>query len=239
MELTGKRGTDVYTNTLNLEFTVDHSEVFRYLGHSGGSMQDAARISRMVSDLYQDVKRFSVPRGIYGTFWLERLSNGALFLPETSLCFHSQDLKALLKDSEKVTIFAATLGRSVDQLISYLLASGEYVKAAIADAIGSAAAESAIEQVNAIVREEAEREGKALTGRFSPGYGDVPLTLQKDIVDLIGAKKVDIEVTEAFLLKPRKSVTALVGWTSRPSRCSGSRVPDCQSCRLISCRFRR
>ena len=239
MELTGERGTNVNTNTFNLEFTADHSEILRYLGYRGGSVQDAARISRMVSDLYQEVKRFSVPRGIYGTFWLEKWSDGALFLPETSLCFHSQDLEALLKDSEKVTILASTLGRSVDQLISYLLASGEYVKAAIADAIGSAAAESAIEQVNAIVREEAKREGKALTDRFSPGYGDVPLTLQKDILDLIGAKKMDIEVTEAFILKPRKSVTAIVGWTSPSSRRSESRVPDCQSCRLVDCRFRR
>ena len=113
MELTGERGTNVNTNTFNLEFTADHSEILRYLGYRGGSVQDAARISRMVSDLYQEVKRFSVPRGIYGTFWLEKWSDGALFLPETSLCFHSQDLEALLKDSEKVTILASTLGLSL------------------------------------------------------------------------------------------------------------------------------
>lgn len=239
MEVTGEDRRILFTKALNLEFSADYREVLRYLGYPGGYVKDGARISQMVWDTYQEVKRFVVPRGIYGTFRLERLPDGGFLLPEAGLSLFSRDLEALWQDSEEVTILAATLGKSLDQLVSYLVGSGQYCKAVIADAIGSAAAEAAIEQVDSIVRKEAEQRGKALTVRFSPGYGDVSLNLQRDLVALIGADEIGIEVTEALILKPRKSVTALLGWIDRVSHPVKSEAADCQFCKFKDCRFMR
>jgi len=239
MGMTGEGRRILFTRAFNLEFNADYSEVLRYLGCPGGYVKDGARIGQMVLDTYQEVKRFAVPRGIYGTFRIERLPDGGFLLPEAGLSLLSRDLEALWQDSEKMTILAATLGNSVDQLVSYLVGSGQYAKAVIADAIGSAAAEAAIEQVDSIVRKEARQRGKTLTARFSPGYGDVSLDLQKDLVALVGADEIGIEVTEAFILKPRKSVTALLAWSDSTSHSAKSEEADCQFCKFKECRFRR
>jgi cobalamin-dependent methionine synthase I len=54
--------------------------------------------------------------------------------------------------------------------------------------------------------------GKEHTGRFSPGYGDMPLDLQGVILELLEAgKRLGIALGESKLMSPSKSVTALIG----------------------------
>ena len=54
--------------------------------------------------------------------------------------------------------------------------------------------------------------GREHTGRFSPGYGDMPLDLQGDIIAILEARKwLGLTLSEAKLMSPQKSVTALIG----------------------------
>jgi tRNA(adenine34) deaminase len=51
-----------------------------------------------------------------------------------------------------------------------------------------------------------------LTKRFSPGYGDFPLTAQKDFQNILELRKTTgIGLTESLTLTPSKSVTAVIG----------------------------
>lgn len=51
--------------------------------------------------------------------------------------------------------------------------------------------------------------------RISPGYGDLPLSLNKEIVKLF-KDEVDVDVLEdSYVLVPRKTITALVGWREK------------------------
>jgi cobalamin-dependent methionine synthase I len=53
---------------------------------------------------------------------------------------------------------------------------------------------------------------ETLTPRFSPGYGDFPLSYQRVLIDLLDAPRVlGVSVTPSDLLVPVKSVTAVVG----------------------------
>ena len=48
--------------------------------------------------------------------------------------------------------------------------------------------------------------------RYSPGYGDLPLEVQGELLALLDApRRVGLCATESHLLTPRKSVTAILG----------------------------
>jgi 5-methyltetrahydrofolate--homocysteine methyltransferase len=51
-----------------------------------------------------------------------------------------------------------------------------------------------------------------LKPRFSPGYGDLDLSCQKDIFKLLDcSKKIGLTLNDSLLMSPTKSVTAFVG----------------------------
>lgn len=62
------------------------------------------------------------------------------------------------------------------------------------------------------VKAAAAAHGLAGNWRFSPGYGDCPLTAQRSIVDALNATRlIGLTVTPTSLLMPTKSVTAVIG----------------------------
>ena len=61
-------------------------------------------------------------------------------------------------------------------------------------------------------RFKAEYRGLPLSARFSAGYGDVPLELQRDIFALLDCpRRIGLTLNESLLMSPSKSVTAIVG----------------------------
>ena len=52
--------------------------------------------------------------------------------------------------------------------------------------------------------------------RFSPGYGDLPIEVQKDFLPLLDAeRRLGITLSESCLMAPSKSVTAIIGVASK------------------------
>ena len=53
---------------------------------------------------------------------------------------------------------------------------------------------------------------KELTDRFSPGYGDLPLAMQREVMDALDCgRTVGITLSDSLLMTPSKSVTAIIG----------------------------
>ena len=92
-------------------------------------------------------------------------------------------------------------------------------KAAVTQAAGAACIESYVDEVEAAIRQEAMKRGMYLRPRFSPGYGDFPLEYQKDIFEILEcSKRIGVTLTEGNLMMPSKSVTALIGLTTKIGR---------------------
>ena len=73
-------------------------------------------------------------------------------------------------------------------------------------------ADSAFDWIITYYNRELRREDKSLDDkRYSAGYGDFNLENQKIIYDLLGLKKIGVDITDTFVLIPEKSVTAMVG----------------------------
>ena len=118
----------------------------------------------------------------------------------------SKDLYKNLKGCKSACVFAITLGIGVDRLLSKLnvVSQSKYF---ITDAIASALAESLCDYVNQMIGEN-----KKTKRRFSAGYGDLSLEIQKDILNvLLADKTLGITLNESLLMTPVKSITAIMG----------------------------
>lgn len=143
--------------------------------------------------------------------------------------------KMLLKNLENcssVIVFAATIGVEIDRIIEkYGRISPS--RALVMQAIGA-------ERVEALCDEfckELENEKKAnLTPRFSPGYGDLPIEVQKNIFDILDcSRKIGVTLNDSFLMSPSKSVTAYVGISDEKVEKINNK---CSLCERTDCSYR-
>lgn len=119
---------------------------------------------------------------------------------------HSHSLYRNLSGCREAFLFAVTTGINVDRLLIKLnLTSAS--EAFITDALASAFAEA--------VCDFAENELKgnlACRPRFSPGYGDLPLSVQPTLLDAVDAQRLlGITLSKSLLMTPKKSITAIMG----------------------------
>ena len=111
-----------------------------------------------------------------------------------------------LQDCDEAFLLAVTLGMECERHLCKLSLLSP-AKHFLADALASAYAEAAADLAN-----EQLAEGLSLTNRFSPGYGDLPLSFQKSLLILTEANKyLHIELKDSLLMLPQKSITAIIG----------------------------
>lgn len=135
---------------------------------------------------------------------------------ETDLGFArtaSRDLRAHLEGCSGLILFACTAGFEMDRLI----ARGTMLSPAhglLLHAAGAQQVEGACEWLCADLA--AAFPDRELTGRFSPGYGDLPLSLQRDVMRALDCgRTVGITLNDSLLMQPSKSVTAIIGLKGR------------------------
>lgn len=136
---------------------------------------------------------------------IERDEHGAL-------CFggclqaESEALKKALAGCKEAYLLAVTLGMESERLLHRLsvLSPAEHF---LADALASAYAEAAADLACEMLSKE-----EMLTARFSPGYADLPLSLQPALLSLLQANKyLHITLKDSLLMLPQKSITAIIG----------------------------
>ena len=198
-------------------------EALRYLG-AGRNAPEALR--RETAETLSELRRTVLPRFTYRAFPLRRTDGG--FLPEGApVALRGNSVRVMLDECGAAVFLLCTLGAEFEAKLRAAEAR-DMSKAVILDACGSAFVERGCD--------EAEREisarfpGRFLTDRFSPGYGDVPLSLQADVCGLLDAsRRLGVCVTDSMTLNPRKSVTAIIGVADKPQK---ARIRGCAYCAM-------
>lgn len=179
-------------------------EIIRYAGFGC----DSAEARELISDCIDE----SQGKFVYKVCSLElpiRMSGGNIDFGFSSVS--SEDLTKNLRGCRGAVLFAATVGVEIDRLIgrySAVLPS----RALIFQAIGAERIESLCNVFCADLSATLSERGERTRPRFSPGYGDLPLSFQKDILNVLDCrKKIGITLSGSLTMLPSKSVTALVG----------------------------
>jgi cobalamin-dependent methionine synthase I len=131
---------------------------------------------------------------------------------EDGTVLSSISLARLLRHSTAVAIMGATVGPDIVEAAVGAVANGDGATAVIHDAVGGQTADAAMSWINDFIRQQLRRQGEHLTKhRFSPGYGDLQLQIQKTIHRWLRLERLGLSLTPGCMLVPEKSVTALAG----------------------------
>lgn len=208
---------------------IDKQEALRYMGCPGEP--DAALLA-VVSDCEEKLRRAVLPRVIYRVLPLSR-ENGVL--SAGGMVLSGEDITRHLAECDRIILMAATLSGQADQLI-HRAGISDMTRSLAMDTLASAGIEQVCNRAEECFREQLPE--AYFTWRFSPGYGDLPLALQPEILQLLDAqKRLGLTVTPEHILIPRKSVTAIIGLADHPLK-KGAR--GCATCRMReTCPFRK
>lgn len=180
---------------------LNRKEAIRYLGGIGISLN--YRMDRLMDECEAEILAKATPLYLY--------AEKALPCDEV---VRGEDIKNHLSGCEKAVLLCATLGTEIDKLIR-INQIADMAKAVVMDSFASVAIEQVCTKLDALLAEKYK--GLNMTFRFSPGYGDYPLELQKAFLNILDApRKIGLTINDNFLLTPTKSVTAVVGLSKYP-----------------------
>ena len=214
------------------EEEIKQSEVLRYLGYRGQKVDET--IMEQIRECIRETLKVIQPRCVYRRFPLTFLAEDTM--EAGGLVLKSRNLSTNLRGCREVIYFAATLGNGVDRLMTRF-GRLNITKAAILQAVGAAVMEAYCDQCQRGFEEKLEEDHLFLRTRFSPGYGDQPLSIQGRFLDTIEAtKRAGIYLSEGDIMLPEKSVTAIMGVSEVNSHC---RIEGCEACANTTCAYRR
>lgn len=217
-----------YNGTL---FTIDRKEMLRY---AGMNPKAKAFPEEMVDEAIAEALALAEPRGIWQI--LSYSPEQGIIEGDPPLALEGNSIKHHLRNSWSVGVLAVTAGDAIEKESDACFKSGNYVKGLLLDAAATVATEHLADQVDRMIQENALKDGQKTVWRFSPGYGDWPITQQKEFCQLIKAESIGVHVTDHSMLFPRKSVSAIIGI----SECRQRPQPiKCRACSLTSCPFRQ
>lgn len=180
---------------------IDRKETLRYLGYLGAN--DITGIESELDECERLLLAALSPKACFEEFPVSRGDMLDLGFVKTD----SRSLEKNLEGCDRIVLFAATVGAEVDRLI---LKYGKLspARSLILQAMGSAAIECWCDDVNALIT----KTYGATKPRFSCGYGDLPIELQRDIFTALNVtKRLGITLSDNLFMTPTKSVTAIVG----------------------------
>ena len=207
------------------------SEALLYLGVRGAP--DPPLLSQLSAAAHR-LARAAPPRWVWRAYPLAFGPEGPA-LEGAGLALPGEMAARMLGGCAQAAVLICTLGAAFEALLRAEQARG-MARAALLDACGSAWVEAGCDEAQAEI--SARFPGLHPTDRFSPGYGDLPLSLQRDICGALDApRRLGVQVTDSLLLNPSKTVTAVIGLSDRPQP---ARIRGCAYCDLReNCQYRK
>lgn len=180
---------------------VCEKEILRY---AGVKMADEATYSLLKSCLNET-------RGIFTykvCYCVTEISVGEENCDFGFFSVKSKSLAKNLLGCSSAVIFAATVGIALDRLISkYTLIAPS--RAFMLQSIGAERIEALCDVFSRDIEDSIDAK---LRPRYSAGYGDTPIEVQKDIFRVLDtSRKIGISLSDSMLMSPTKSVTAFIG----------------------------
>ncbi len=168
-------------------------------------------------------------------------------LGDTDIVLRGELAKKQLSGSEQAVFMAGTLSVSFDRALQRIQIQSP-ADALLFDALGSSAIESVIDLAEDEIRKTMP--DYEIGQRFSCGYGDLPLELQKDLFETFQlSRRCGIYLTDSLMMNPTKSITAFAPLKKRAKKDprkddieteKKSHLKNCEECSMKdTCGFSR
>lgn len=161
-------------------------------GFKGTAYNINEKLKKEVNKAYQIGLELAKPKIVYNTFPIN-------ITDETLIPQSFEGIKL-------ITFFVSTLGTEIDNFIS----NANILISTLLDAWAS----EAIEALNTSFDEKLRQKFGTGTRRFSPGYGDIDIQKNWDIVNNLLKTNIVSVNKNTGIITPRKSTVCMIGWYS-------------------------
>ncbi|MEE0867159.1 MAG: vitamin B12 dependent-methionine synthase activation domain-containing protein [Clostridia bacterium] len=214
------------------EIEIQKGEVYRYLGY--GKREPDEKVQAAVEKCILQIGSALNAKACRDKFEIRENDGENIDLGFTAV--KSRSLARNLKNCSEIILFTATIGIETDRIINrYSPVSPS--AAVIAQAVGTAYIEAWCDLLCSRFEKEEREKGNSLRPRFSPGYGDAPLEMQKSIFSVLDcSRKIGVSLSNSLLMLPSKSVSAIIGISKEQTDCA---INGCEACAKADCPYRR
>ncbi|MEE0859708.1 MAG: methionine synthase [Acutalibacteraceae bacterium] len=211
---------------------LNYNEALRYMGCRSDKADN--HTMDMLAECEKLVIENSVPRYRYAVYDINETAQGIEVLG-TNILLTGEDIKRHLHGCYGIVLMCATISGKIDILIRKTQLE-DMSKAIVVNSLSSVAIEQVCDKAEKEIYNQLGECYK--TWRYSPGYGDLPINLQKDILTTLDApRKIGLCTSESMTLTPIKSVTAIIGLSHNPV---SPAKRGCLSCNLKdTCQYRK
>lgn len=216
---------------------VDPVETRRYAG-----LQKAEDFKQeLIDNACQEAQLLIQPKGIWQIYDYDAESQTVYNQDHTvEVKLQGKSIGKHLQKACQVVIMSATIGEDIEDQVTRSFEDGKYSFSMLLDAAATTAIEEVADGMEKNIFNVVKRQGLAMTWRFSPGYGDWPIEQQPEVLSLAHGEEIGVFLTEALMLTPRKSITAIIGLYYPDKECEKpTGKHDCSQCSKPDCPARR
>lgn len=150
-------------------------------------------MEEVVNLIYSEGLELAQPRLFYRT--LQRKEVPSKLIPD------------LYSKCHYLTFWVSTLGSKVDKGIQWYIQQEKVLLGTLLDAWAS----EALEELNDSFHKHLQSQYGVGKRRFSPGFGDLDLRVNQDLIQMLQVSEVTANC-KTGILSPMKSTTCLIGW---------------------------
>ena len=195
----------------NISYIINKKDVLSLLGYKRGKTKISKDFAEKLDEILKLTYENGKGKGSYIIRKIKDIKDYDISFENTNLKLKSKNLSKLFEDSFAVIFFGITIGSWIEDRIKELNENKKMNEALIYDAVGSEAVEGAANSINHFFDIEARQNRYSLTKRYSPGYGDLDISVQKQLYEELELEKIGVKITDTNLLLPQKTITAFIG----------------------------
>jgi hypothetical protein len=215
---------------LSLE-KLNHNEVIRQAG--GGEYASDTTIQNTIDKAIKKAVSLIDGQGIYQEFPAVAKEEGIFITSEPqSPPFHLPfPGYSRMVGVEEVTIFVVTIGGKLEEQVAEAFQRKEALEGLFLDAAGSVAVEEVADKLNTIIAKDASNKGLKSSYRFSPGYCNWKMDLQRWVFQVLDTSGIGVLLAESLLMVPQKTISGIIfqGKDLEPlNPCVGCKKEDCR-----------
>ncbi len=218
-------------NTVLLD--IDAKETRRYAGLQKAQDFD----EKLIEEACLEARLLAVPRGIWQMYDYDAAAQTVLADPPFTM--EGKLIAKHLAKAAKVIVLSASIGDAIEEHVTKYFSDGRYAYSVILDAAATAAVEQVADAMEKAIEPKVAKEGYTMRWRFSPGYGDWPLEQQPEMVRLAESEKIGVRLSDASMLVPRKSITAIIGLVPQEKIPAQHTPSGCAACDKFDCPSRK
>lgn len=220
----------VYNSVL---LDIDAKETRRYAGLNKAKDFD----EKLIEEACLEARLLAEPRGIWQMYDYDAATQTVLADPPFTM--KGKLIGKHLAKAQKVIVLSASIGDAIEEHVTKYFADGRYAYSVILDAAATAAVEQVADAMEKAIEPKVAKEGYTMRWRFSPGYGDWPLDQQPEMVRLAESEKIGVHLSDASMLVPRKSITAIIGLVPQQKEKEAHTPNGCAACDKFDCPSRK